>query len=66
MKQSSRDCSLDLIKALAIFMVCETHYLHLNESCLDNLWGITTNMGVPLFFMVNTTVTGTVGRAHDK
>lgn len=53
MERKNRDFSLDLMKALAIFMVCETHYLHLNESWLDNLWGITTNMGVPLFFMVN-------------
>lgn len=52
-EQKGRDFSLDLIKALAIFMVCETHYLHLNESWIDNLWGITTCMGVPLFFMVN-------------
>ena len=52
-EQKNRDYSLDWIKVLAIFMVCETHYLHLNESWIDNLCGVTTNMGVPLFFMVN-------------
>lgn len=52
-KLRARDFSLDLMKALAIFMVCETHSLHLNESWIDNFWGITTCMGVPLFFMVN-------------
>lgn len=48
-----RDFGLDAIKALAIFLVCQTHYMHFSNTPLDNFVGITSCMGVPLFFMVN-------------
>lgn len=48
-----RDFALDAIKALAIYLVCQTHYMHFNNSVLDNFIAITSCMGVPLFFMVN-------------
>lgn len=48
-----RDFALDAMKALAIFLVCQTHYALYNRSAIDNLFGIVSCMGVPLFFMVN-------------
>lgn len=48
-----RDFALDAIKALAIYLVCQTHYMHFNTSIFDNFIAITSCMGVPLFFMVN-------------
>lgn len=48
-----RDYSLDWLKALAIFTVCQVHYMHFNHSAVDNLIAILSCLGVPLFFMVN-------------
>lgn len=51
--QKKRDFSLDCIKALAIFLVCQIHYHHYNDSFLNHFISIASGMGVPLFFMVN-------------
>lgn len=51
--QKERDFSLDFLKALAIFLVCQTHYMHYANTALDNFVAIASCMGVPLFFMVN-------------
>jgi len=51
--QKKRDFSIDCLKALAIFLVCQTHYKHYAHTPLDNFVSIVSCMGVPLFFMVN-------------
>lgn len=52
-KHTKRDFSLDFLKALAIFLVCQTHYMHYKDNGLNNFVAIASCMGVPLFFMVN-------------
>ena len=52
-KNTKRDFSLDFLKALAIFLVCQTHYMHYKDNGLNNFVAIASCMGVPLFFMVN-------------
>ena len=52
-KELKRDFSLDFIKALAIFLVCQTHYVHYKDNGINNFIAIASCMGVPLFFMVN-------------
>ena len=49
----TRDLSLDYLKCFAMFLVCQTHYKHFSSGILDNLLGILSSSGVPLFFMVN-------------
>ena len=36
-----------------MFLVCQTHYKHFSTRIPDNLLGILSSSGVPLFFMVN-------------
>ena len=52
-KKPTRDLSLDYLKCFAMFLVCQTHYKHFSSGILDNLLGILSSSGVPLFFMVN-------------
>lgn len=51
MKQ--RFVSLDILKFLAISLVCSCHFLYYKDTPLDNLIAILACAGVPLFFMVN-------------
>lgn len=53
MEQRKRDFSLDFLKAFAIFLVCQIHYMHYTSAPFDNFISILSCMGVPLFFMVN-------------
>jgi len=48
-----RDYTLDRLKAIAIFLACQAHYMHFNDSAIDNFWAILSCAGVPLFFMIN-------------
>ena len=51
MKQ--RFASLDILKFIAISLVCSCHFLYYKDTPLDNLVAILACAGVPLFFMVN-------------
>ena len=51
MKQ--RFVSLDILKFVAISLVCSCHFLYYRDTGVENFIAILACVGVPLFFMVN-------------